>query len=117
MLKIKNQYDFWKTIKVSIPSGDSVEHMEFRLLFAYDVQASKAKASEIMNALPAKQEKMGLDFIKSVITDWDGVVDENGATIAYSKQALEQVLDIPWVAKEILSVWISAINGDPALGN
>ena len=117
MLKIKTIYDFWKTVKVSIPTGDSVEHMEFRIQFAYNVKESKAKAVELTNALPVEQEKMGLDFIKSVITDWDGVTDENDTPIPYSREALESVLDIPWVASEILNVWIKSVNGDPALGN
>ena len=70
-----------------------------------------------MEALPQEQEAMGLDFIKSVIIGWDGIVNENGKPILYSKNALENVLDIPWVGKAVLEVWITAINGDPALGN
>lgn len=48
-----------------------------------------------------------VDFLASVITDWKGVKDEDGAPVPYSEDALRQLSKIPGVAGLIFSTYFA----------
>ena len=46
---------------------------------------------------------------REIIAGWDGVVDDAGKPVPYSEAALAQLLEIPTVAGQIVTVWFESL--------
>ena len=114
MLKIKSQYDFWRTIKVTEPDGTVAE---FKVQFSYDPTRDKQALNDILNALPVEQAKLATQFATQTVIGWDGIADADGKKLAFDKGTLEQILSVTWLGNAIVEAWISAVQGKPQLGN
>lgn len=51
------------------------------------------------------------ELAHSLLSDWDDIRDANGEKISFSKEALNQVLDIHPLPIAIASAWIESVNG------
>lgn len=54
------------------------------------------------------------DLLWEIIADWDGVESEPGKPLPYSREALEQILQITSVGAQILQAWFNSINHEKA---
>lgn len=55
--------------------------------------------AEALRAELDKKTGTTTDFVRKVVRGWDDVTDEQGELVPFSKQALEQFLSIPGIAK------------------
>lgn len=73
--------------------------------FEFSVIADRLTTEEIQ--LISQGSDSLIDFLASVITDWKGVKDEDGAPVPYSEDALRQLCKIPGAAGVIFSTYFA----------
>lgn len=49
------------------------------------------------------------DAAREIVCGWSGVVDDDGKTIPFSEATLDQLLDIPTVAGQIVKAWFGSL--------
>jgi hypothetical protein len=49
------------------------------------------------------------EIVKELLVGWDGVNDDSGAPIPFSEAALDQLVDIPTVAGQIIKTWFESL--------
>ena len=50
-------------------------------------------------------------FLTEVIVGWDGIQDQNGKPLPFSKKLLSDLLDLPWVANRIAEAYGFGLSG------
>jgi hypothetical protein len=62
-----------------------------------------------LGRLDPEEEIQDQDGAKEIIAGWSGVVDDEGKEIPFSEAALNQLLEIPTVAGQIIRAWGESI--------
>lgn len=58
-----------------------------------------------MSQLEKMAETTGVDFLEKVLIDWEGIEDEDGSEVAFSKEALQEFADDADWARAVLSAY------------
>ncbi len=71
---------------------------------------------EVQRALPAGEmgdpsSERALDFLASVTLDWDGVVDEQGQSVAYDEALYRRLLKYPFFSAPVVRAYFAAREG------
>jgi hypothetical protein len=116
MISFKPNPVFIAAIAISLPGLVAVGGApapQAEITFTFRHQGRKALDAWI--AAPADAAKAGtplsdVAFLGQVITDWQGVLDEDGSQVVYTPEALDQFLDAyPTAAREIYNGYIDAL--------
>jgi hypothetical protein len=62
-----------------------------------------------LGRLDPEEEIQDQDGAKEILAGWSGVVDDEGKEIPFSEAALNQLLEIPTVAGQIIRAWGESI--------
>jgi hypothetical protein len=89
-------------VRVSIPRDGGVAskvtfHASFRVL-------PQDRLDELASASDA-------DWAEAIVAGWDGVADEDGATIEFSPEALARMVQIVYVREAIRLAYFDCMNG------
>lgn len=81
--------------------------------FTFDLTFKRVTQSRLKDILGAEDMKTLSDaeFCKEIVLGWKGVVDENHAEIPFSMEALDKLLEIPMVAKAIVTAYLESVAG------
>jgi hypothetical protein len=55
-------------------------------------------------------EAMDQSTAREILAGWSGIVDDEGEPVPYSEAALNQLLEIPTVAAQIVRAWFESID-------
>jgi hypothetical protein len=77
---------------------------------AFDAVFRKLGRSEFT----ALVEKGDVELIEAVLEGWDGVTDEDGKDIPYSKAARTEFLDDPYFTKGVIKAFLATLDGAQA---
>lgn len=94
-------------VAVSLPTaGGKFETHTFDVTFK---RLTQARIKEFVE----KSEELGGDdsFCREVVVGWQGIVDEAGQQVPFSEMALAQLLDVPMVAKKIVTAYLESVSG------
>lgn len=92
-------------VKVSTPKdGGTYEKSTFEVKF------KRLQQSKLRKVLK-DEEATDASFCRDVVLDWKGVKDESGAEVPFSETALDQLLEIPGVAKSIVDAYLESVSG------
>lgn len=95
-------------VNVSVPvSGGKFEKKVFDITFK---RVSQSRLQEILGAEDLKNIS-DASFCKEIVMGWKGIVDESGAEVPFSIENLEALLDVPMVAKSIVTTYLETIAG------
>jgi len=59
-------------------------------------------------------DKSDADLVHAVLQGWEGVKDEDGKDIPFTKAALKDMLDDPYFAKGIVKAYLETLEGAKA---
>lgn len=108
MFVLKKNGSYTWPVNFSIPSdGGKHEKKTFELNFK---RISQTKLKEYLEKIE-KEKASDEDFCREVITGWKGIQDEDGNEISFSESALDELLDFPVLAKEIVTTYIKSLDG------
>jgi hypothetical protein len=113
VLKQSATYKWPVTLVIPADGGRREKHTfdgEFRRL-------PQARINEIrrlgrlqeLGRLEPEDEIQDQDGAKEILAGWSGVVDDEGKEIPFSEAALNQLLEIPTVAAQIIRAWGESI--------
>jgi hypothetical protein len=87
--------------------------------FSFDAEFKRLPQSRINEIIKlaralevGRDEDQSLDdktAAKEILTGWSGVVDDSGKDIPFSEAALEQLLEIPAIAGQIVMAWFKSM--------
>lgn len=90
MFKLNPAPTFRATVPISQPGDEPPLQLE--VIFRHRGRAELAALmAEVSNS--TAHGKSDVDALSQIIDAWTGVVDADGAVVAYSRQALERLLD------------------------
>ena len=104
----------WKDIRITVATdgGRMVETLdiEFRRL-------TQSRINEIVRQARAAERGRGddedqledQDAAREIVAGWANVKDDNGKEIPFSEAALDQLLEIPTVAGQIVKAWFESL--------
>lgn len=81
--------------------------------FSFSVVARRMSTDELSDLL-SDSEKQLVPFLQEIITDWQGVTDEDGEAIGYTSQACAQLLAIPGIPNLIFAAWLAGVGAKDA---
>jgi hypothetical protein len=102
-LAISNTVTF--QVKGSVPDSAGKDQP-----FSFTLTADRVKQSDI-EAILAELGKGGgqvSDWLADRVTGWSGVQNEDGADMAYSREAFEQLLDLVGMSGVIFGAYVEA---------
>ena len=103
MFRINPAPTFAATVQLTLPGGS--EQAPLSLVFKH--RGKKALASWVAGAGEAADDAV---FLGHVIESWLGVVDDNGAEVAFSPARLSELLDAyPAAGSEIYLAYLAAL--------
>jgi hypothetical protein len=113
VLKQSATYKWPVTILLPVDGGKKEKHTfdaEFKRLPQSRTEelAAQLKMQERVDIDP-DQILLMKDAAKEILVGWSGVQDDSGEEIPFSEAALEQVLEIPMVAAQIVLGWFSSL--------
>lgn len=97
-------------VSVSVPKdGGKFERQTF------DAQFKRVPQSHIHKLLAGAEDGSVTDakFCREVMIGWRGIQDSEGQDVPFSETSLEEILDLPQVAKEIVLAYMESIAGAP----
>lgn len=104
----KSRRVLWPVV-ISVPSdsgdGTVTEYpvkVLYELLTRSDVQTVQ------------EQPEVGQEMLRDKIQGWEGIADEDGQVLVYSPEALEALLDVPYIERAFSTGLLQASNGAPA---
>lgn len=83
----------------------------FRRIPSDDVTNWIARINEANRQGVEAAVEVSRELAHGLLTDWDDIRDANGEKIPFSREALNQVLDIHPLPISIASAWVDAVNG------
>lgn len=106
MFVLKKSYTYFWPVNVEIPKdGGKFEK------FSFEAQFKQLPQSRIKEVFGDSSEVKDVDFCKESMVGWKGVKDENGEDVPFSISSLEEMLEMPSVAKNIVSAFVESIAG------
>jgi len=101
----------YKTILVKV-SGSIKDEKGESQQFSFSLVCKRLTQSEIDEALANKSESVK-DFLRKVVQDWDGVLDEEGVSMVFGPETFEKVLDEPGLRTVCFNEYMSQIGAVP----
>lgn len=97
----------FKTILVNV-SGSINDEKGQGQQFSFNLVCKRLTQTEIDEALANKTESVK-DFLRKVVQDWDGVLDEQGVPMAFGPENFDKVLNEPGIRTVCFNDYISQI--------
>lgn len=85
-------------------SGGKFEKQTFDAEFK---RMSQSRFKELMDG----EKSSDNEFCREVITGWKGIKDDKGEEVPFSQEALEDLLEVPQLAKNIVFAYMDSISG------
>jgi hypothetical protein len=105
---LKQSDGFTWPVSIDLPvDGGLYEAQTFDVKFK---RMSRKWISDIAKKIEA-DEAADVDVAREVIMDWSGITDGAGKDLPFSQKALEQLLDIPTMAGELVMLFFKATAG------
>jgi hypothetical protein len=108
MFVLKKIDSYLWPVKIELPKdGGSYHKHTFQALF------KRIPQSELKKLIEGEVEKAPTDneFCKAVMIGWKDIKDEESNDVEYSEENLEKLLEIPMVAKTIVTTYLDSIAG------
>jgi len=106
VLKQSNTYKWPVSIDIPVDGGKHQRHTfdgEFRRI-------TQSRVRE-MGQLIEAGDLNDVDVVNEVLIGWDGIDDDDGNPVKFSKVALSQLVDVPLVATAIATAFFDSIAG------
>ena len=106
VLKQSNTYKWPVSIEIPVDGGKHQRHTfdgEFRRI-------TQSRVRE-MGQLIEAGDLNDVDVVNEVLIGWDGIDDDDGNPVKFSKVALSQLVDVPLVATAIATAFFDSIAG------
>jgi hypothetical protein len=79
---------------------------------SFDAEFKRLPQSKVKELLDSSvEENSDKPFVKAVMIGWKGIADEKGQEIPFSQEALEDLLEVPQAAKQIVFAYMKSIGG------
>lgn len=112
MLKLAPQDSYKRTVKVDVPLDmGRVERQNFVAKF------KRLSASETRELIEEFQSDKGItdeDLMGRYLLDWEGVSDDNGGDVPYTRANLDAMMDIVYVRKALVNAFVEDVFGKEA---
>ena len=59
-------------------------------------------------------DKGDLDLVETVLTGWEGIADEAGKELPFTKSTLKEMLDDPYFTRGIIAAYLASLEGGKA---
>lgn len=110
MFTLSDEFDWPVTVRA--PKDGGFEEQTFTVRFrAITSGRAKRLAEDLAPAAARDQERKLADLLPDVVIGWRDVVDEDGAPIPFDADALERILDLPYVRVAVMAAYVQAITG------
>jgi hypothetical protein len=113
VLKQSATYTWPITLVLPVDGGRREKHTfdgEFRRLAQARIDEIRriAKLQEL-GKLDPEEELHDPEAAREILAGWSGVVDDDGKEVPFSDAALNQLLEIPTVAGQIVRTWFESL--------
>ncbi len=114
---------YWWPVTVRVPDPDNAGKMleqQLRLWVEPMTRDEQVAANEELNALTTMREMTDFDVAQTlrVVKGWEGVVDDDGAPVPFSEDALKQAMQFDWFRRDVAAAVTASLRGEEArLGN
>ena len=114
---------YWWPVTVRVPDPDNAGKMleqQLRLWVEPMTRDEQVAATEELNALTTMREMTDFDVAQTlrVVKGWEGVVDDDGAPVPFSEDALKQAMQFDWFRRDVAAAVTASLRGEEArLGN
>lgn len=113
---------FWWPVTVRIPSPDkpgTIEAHGFEAQFEAIPLARAHALDEARATLPeAERVARAFDFLSEIVRGWRDVIDADGESVPFGREAFEAQCQFAWFRDGILAAYAEAMSGQEArLGN
>jgi hypothetical protein len=108
--------DFWWTVTVPVPTDNDYTHATLDVLFRPLSQERVDK----MRGLGLKEDETpptDEQICSAVVRGWRGLIDPQGAEVAFSPEALQNLLAAPMVRTAIVATYLACMSGVAARKN
>lgn len=109
-IKFIKERSFWWTVTVDVPADDSTEKHEFK------VYIKDHSSKEYAEALTTSGEAF-VKYLASLISDWEGVQDEQGKPLPCTEENKLEVLDIGYMLSGLLGAMAKIQSGEAEAKN
>lgn len=108
MFVLKKVVTYFWPVKFEVPQSGGTHKKE-----TLNIEFKRIPQSEIKKLLEGEADKPATDveFSKAVVVGWKDVQDEDGSPIEFSSESLQQILEVPMVAKSVVSSYLESIAG------
>jgi hypothetical protein len=117
--KLAKTYRYWWPVTVRIPDpaapGEIIEQkfqVELQPMPQDEWLASQEESAKITTLRGVTEH--GVSQIKRIVTNWDGVVDDDARPVPYSTEGLEMALQHAWFRAAIQKALADSQNGEAA---
>lgn len=108
----KNYTYFWPVTVESPKDGGGFEKFSFEVEFK---QIPDSRIKKIFVAPEEEMEKINdKNLCKEVISNWKDIKDEKGDDIIFSPSNLDKLLEVPTVAKSLVTSYLESLAGSKA---
>lgn len=118
--QLVQKHEFWWPVTVKVPAdGGSIVEQSFEVRFTAqtrdDAIAAIEKAAQTRD--PRARAELEYEQLRSVVTDWRGVIDQDRAALPFSETAFAQACQTTWFRAGLNAAYADALNGVGAAGN
>lgn len=104
MFVLKKDSSYVWPVTVSSPvSGGKFEKQTFDLTF------KRLAQSRLKDVLNAEVEISDAEFCREIVLGWAGIKDESGSDVPFSVAALDELLEIPALGKQIVNAYLESL--------
>lgn len=103
MFKVRKNASFKWDVKVQVPVDG--RHVEQRFTAQFK-QVDRSRFTDLRDDPESEQA-----LLRDVLLGWEGIADENGETIAFSDEARDALLEIPYVRLAVVEAFFEGISG------
>lgn len=99
-------YKWPVTVEIPVDGGKHEKH-NFKGEFK---RTTQSRIKEILD-LVGKGDLEDADVVEEILVGWEGIEDDQGNEVTFSKVKLKQLLDVPMVASAIGKAFLDSIAG------
>jgi hypothetical protein len=109
VLKQSDSYSWPVTFELPVDGGRHEKQ-------SFDVQFKRMPQKWIRDIAKKidTEEVIDVDVAREIVTGWSGVTDDDGKEVPFSQKALDQLLDVPTLAGELVMAYFKATAGAKA---
>jgi hypothetical protein len=104
MFKLVKNPTFTATVKISVPTEGGFTDSSFTGRF----RALSISEAEDFNLLTSDGTQ---EYLRTILTGWDGVVDEDGTPVSFNDAVRDELLDTAYCRVAILNTYNAAMMG------